>query len=601
MEQPSFINEFSSALLSEFYMLPGETVNECFARAANAFCYGDFDLRDRIIGYLHNNWMMFASPIISNAAKGEWVLTDATADWNKQYTFIGEKSLGMPISCFGMMVDDTLVDQIKASEELSWLSVSGGGVGVHNKIRALSKKAPGPIPYMKTLDSVIGYYKQGKTRRGAVAYYMDVSHPDIIEHIKFRDRTHGDPARKADNTTQFHLGVNVTDEFIKAVCEDADFNLRCPHSGEVRETMRARDIWETILDMRAFRGEPYLFKIDTANRALPQSQKDLGLEINGSNICIEITLPTNKDRTFVCCLSSLNLEKVDEWIDTNIVADLTRFLDNVIQYFLENAPSYLEKAVYSAMRERAIGIGTMGWAYYLQKNQIPWEGGGFGSAIQHTHRIFSKIKADAEKESLKLGAERGEAPDMKGTGRRNSHLLAIAPNSNNSIIAGTSPSIEPVEVVYPQSTRAGTYLVMSPYFKNVIDDFMTDNGLDQQWYDDQIKTILEKKGSCQHLQWLDDKWKAIFKAPYEIDQRWVIEQADARQMYICQSQSLNLFFPEKVDAGYFNACHLYAMTKPHLKSVYYCRMKREVSADTVKEIERQVINLEPTSCLSCEG
>lgn len=286
MEQPSFINEFSSALLSEFYMLPGETVNDCFARAANAFCYGDFDLRDRIIGYLHNNWMMFASPIISNAAKGEWVLADATADWNKQYTFIGEKSLGMPISCFGMMVDDTLVDQIKASEELSWLSVSGGGVGVHNKIRALSKKAPGPIPYMKTLDSVIGYYKQGKTRRGAVAYYMDVSHPDIIEHIKFRDRTHGDPARKADNTTQFHLGVNVTDEFIKAVCEDADFDLRCPHSGEVRETMRARDIWETILDMRAFRGEPYLFKIDTANRALPQSQKDLGLEINGSNICL---------------------------------------------------------------------------------------------------------------------------------------------------------------------------------------------------------------------------------------------------------------------------------------------------------------------------
>lgn len=600
-EQPKFINKFSESLLKEFYTKPGESINECFYRATNAFCYGDFGLRDRLISYLNNNWMMFASPIISNAGSGEWVKNPRSTSWSDEYLWDGESPIGMPISCFAMTADDTLIGQIQGATELSWLSVSGGGVGVHNLIRATSKKAPGPIPYMKTLDSIIGYYKQGKTRRGAVAYYMDINHPDIVEHIKFRDRSHGDPARKADNTTQFHVGVNITDEFIHAVDNDLMFNLVCPHSKEIRETVKARDLWETILDMRAFRGEPYLFKIDTANRALPKAQKDLGLRVNGSNICAEITLVTNDLRTFVCCLSSLNLETYDEWKDTDIVADLTKFLDNVLQYFIDHAPSYLEKAKYSAERERAIGIGTMGWAYYLQKKGIPWEGGGFNSAIHHTHMIFSKIKSQAEAASQALGVTRGECPDMIGTGRRNSHLLAIAPNSNNSIIASTSPSIEPVEVAYPQSTRAGTYLVKSPYFEKYMEQHAVDHGYDSDWVELQWKSILEDKGSVQGLDWVSSEVKNIFKAPYEIDQRWLIEQADARQQYVCQSQSLNLFFPEKVDAAYFNACHLKAMRAKFLKSVYYCRMKREVSADTVKQIERHVIETNESSCLACEA
>lgn len=320
--------------------------------------------------------------------------------------------------------------------------------------------------------------------------------------------------------------------------------------------------------------------------------------------CVEITLPTNEDRSFVCCLSSLNLEQYDEWKDTQIVQDMTRFLDNVIQYFIDFAPDYLKKSKFSAERERAIGIGTMGWAHYLQRNSIPFEGGGFGSAIQHTHQIFSKIKAAAVEASMQLGAERGEAPDMVGTGRRNSHLLAIAPNSNNSIIAGTSPSIEPVEVAYPQSTRAGTYLVKNPYFVDYTVKYLdslnlTDAARDVK--DAEIwKSIIDNKGSVQHLDWVDEHTKKVFLAPYEIDQRWLVELADARQQYICQAQSLNLFFPSMVDAGYFNAVHLHALNAQYLKSVYYCRMKREVTADTVKNISRIVIETE-SSCLACEG
>lgn len=611
-ENPAYLNDFSNSLLDGFYLRDGESFDDALARTAEAFCYGDYELAQRIYDAAWNGWFMFASPLLSNAPEGHWnefPVSEWTSDTNLSQTYwVGDRPRSMPISCFAFLLPDTIVGQMEAMTELAALSVAGGGIGIYSAIRATDDKAPGPIPYFKVIDSSIGYYRQGVSRRGACAVYMDIDHPDIIEHIKFRVPTGGDPARKADNRTQFHNAVNVTDEFISAVINGDMFELRCPHTGDVKETLPARKIWEELLEARALTGEPYICKIDTVNRALPQAQRDRGLRVNSSNLCSEVTLPTNVDRTFVCCLSSLNLETWDEWKESTIVADLTRFLDNVLQWFIENAPKELKKAVFSAKMERAIGIGTMGWHYYLQKNRIPFESGGFNSAIQQTHIIFRTIKAQAEAESLNLGTLRGEAPDMEGTGRRNSHLLAIAPNSNNSIITGTSPSIEPVSGnAYTQSTRAGSFLVKNPYLQQTliqaanrlgIEDNSVDGWLEQQW-----TSIVKNSGSVQHLEFLTDDEKKLYKTAYEIDQHWVIEQADARQQYICQAQSLNLFFPAGVSREYYNSVHLKALTAPYLKTLYYSRMERSVDVDVVKEIERKALTdwSDADDCVACQG
>lgn len=607
---PAYINDFSSALLDGFYLREGETFNDAIARASEAFCFGDYELAQRVYEAAWNGWFMFASPILSNAPVGswdpipeaEWVgATDLTARYWR-----GETARSMPISCYALFVPDTIEGQIATSGEVAALSVSGGGVGLHNGIRAISKKAPGPIPYMKTVDALIGYYQQSGNRRGACAWYMDVSHPDIMEHIKFRIPSGGDAARKADNRKQFNCGVNVTDEFIEAVNKGTTFDLVDPHSGEVRDTLEARDLWEVILETRALTGEPYIFKTDTVNRALPQAQKDLGLSVMGSNLCSEITLPTNEDRTFVCCLSSLNVEKYDEWKDTTLVADLITYLDNVSQFFIENAPEALSKAAFSAKSERALGLGTMGWHYYLQSKSIPFEGGGLGSAMQETHKMYSNIQKQAITQSMKLGAERGEPSDMVGTGRRNSHVLAIAPNSNNSIIAGTSPAIEPVSGnAYSQSTRAGTFLVKNPHLEKVLRQYTVDmnmNGDSDKWIEAQWANIVGAGGSVQHLDYLSDHEKMVFKTAFEMDQHWLVEQADARQQYICQAQSLNLFFSSGADRTYFNSVHLKALNAPYVKTLYYSRMERGINADVVKEIERKAItDWSSDDCMSCSG
>lgn len=611
-EQPNYINDFSKALLDGFYLKEGETFNDAIARASEAFCYGDYELAQRIYEAAWHGWFMFASPILSNAPQGHWVksVTRDVKTWDKEYNWVGETTYAMPISCFALEVPDTISGQMKTNVELAALSVAGGGVGLHNAIRATTDVAPGPIPYMKTMDAIIGYYKQGRTRRGACAYYMDVSHPDIMEHIKFRTPSGGDSARKADNRVQFHNAVNVTDEFVNAVVYDLDFELVCPNKGEVRGTLKARYIWEEILETRALTGEPYIFKIDTANKALPKTQIDKGLKIKGSNICIEVCLPTDKLRTFVCCLSSLNVAKEKEWPDT-LVPDLTRYLDNVLQYFIDNAPDELSKAVYSAKMERAIGIGTLGWHYYLQSENIPMEGGGFGSAIQETHKIYSRIKEQAVKASQQLAKERGEPEDMVGSGLRNSALLAIAPNSNNAVILGESPSIEAISGnAYSHSTRAGTFFVKNPHLEallNVVckERLLISDSKQRGWLEDQWKNIHQNNGSVQHLDYLTDHEKAVFKTAAEIDQHWVVEQADARAQYVCQSQSLNLFFPAGCDRKYFNSVHLKALTARYLKSMYYARMERGINADVAKEIERKAIEdwkpEEGEDCVACSG
>lgn len=619
---PGYINEFSSALLEGFYLQGDETFDDALARAAEAYCFGDYELAQRIYDAAWNGWFMFASPILSNAPKGRWMpFIDENGEvyegipdhaWReaKEHNrltkwFSGEESRGLPISCYGGLLPDTIDGQIATMSEVASLSVSGGGVGLHNKIRATTDKAPGPIPFEKVLDGLIGYYRQGKTRRGACVVYMDIDHPDILEHIKFREPTGGDRKRKSDNLTQFHNAVNITDKFINAVVSDDDFELVCPHTKEVRETVKARWLWEEILETRSVTGEPYLGMIDTANRALPQPQKDLGLRLNGSQLCNEIWLPTSEDRTFVCCLSSLNLEKYDEWKDTTIVSDLVRYLDNVIQWFIEKAPADLGKAIYSASRERALGLGAMGWHYYLQSKGIPFEGGGVGSGIQHTHMIFSRIQEQALEASEKLGAERGEAPDMLGTGRRNSHVMAIAPNSNNAIVLGTSPCIEPTAGnAYMHTTRAGTHMVKNPYLERLLARIQEENPEfnNPQWLADQWKSIITHEGSVQHLDYLSDEEKNLFKTAYEIDQHWVVEQADARQQYLCQGQSLNLFFPAGVSKAYFNSVHLKAATSEFVKGLYYARTKTGVDSAIVKDIEvKTLTDWTSDACVACEG
>lgn len=602
---PEYINDFSRALLDGFYLREGETFNDALARAAEAYCFGDYDLAQRIYDAAWNGWFMFASPILSNAPKGFWPFDAWTREgWEGTLSnaFAGEEQRSLPISCFSLLVGDSINDQMDAMKELASLSVSGGGVGLHNGIRAVSKKAPGPIPFEKVLDGEIGYFKQSSVRRGACAYYMDISHPDIVEHIQFRLPTGGDRKRRADNLTQFHTGVNLTQDFIDAVLNDGDFDLVCPHGGDVRETHKARYLWELILETRSLTGEPFIIKIDTVNEALPQAQKDLGLRVHGSNICSEITLATDHERSFVCCLSSLNIEKYDEWKDSGLVADLVTFLDNVTQWFIDKAPEDLQRTKFSAYRERALGIGAMGWHRYLQGKGIPFEGGGFNSAIQHTHIIFKNIQEQAIAQSLKLGEERGEAPDMVGTGRRNSHLMAIAPNSNSGIILGTSPSIEPESgVAYMQPTRAGTHMVKNPYFAALVEA----ESDDEAWQEEQWNSIIKSDGSVQHFDWLSEEDKKLFLTAYEIDQHWIIEQTDARQQYVDQAQSTNLFFPAGASKAYYNSVHLKALKAEYLKTLYYSRTRRSHKIN-LERLEVSTLvdwNTEgdDDSCLACQG
>lgn len=611
---PDYINEFSTALLDGFYLQDDEIFDDALARAAEAFCFGDYELAQRVYEAAWNGWFMFASPILSNAPKGFWPFNAWEHEaWKAPLSsvFSGDEPRALPISCFALVLPDTIDGQMDAMKEIASLSVSGGGVGLHNKIRATSDKAPGPIPFEKVIDGEIGYFRQGKTRRGACVVYMDVNHPDIIEHIRFRIPSGGDSKRKSDNLTQFHNGVNITDEFVQAVIRNEDFDLRCPHTQEVRETIKAREIWEEILETRALTGEPYLAMVDTANRVLPETQKALGLTINSSQLCNEIFLPTNDERTFVCCLSSLNLEKYDEWADTILVSDLVKYLDNVIQWFIDKAPDDLAKARFSASRERAIGIGTMGWHHYLQSKGIPFEGGGFGSGVQETHRIFKKLKAQGVEASRALAQERGESPDMVGSGQRNSAIFALAPNSNNAVILGTSPCIEPVAGnAYMHTTRAGSFMVKNPYLEKLLeaiaDGKTGDETFDkEEWIAAQWKSIITNDGSVQHLPYLNTEEKELFKTAYEIDQHWVIEQADARQQYVCQGQSLNLFFPAGVDRVYYNSVHLKAITSEFVKGLYYSRTKTGINPAIVKEIEVKTLTDwaldEDGACIACEG
>lgn len=565
-------------LLKNYYMRASEkSPQEAYARAAVAYADGDLAFAQRIYDYASKGWFMFASPVLSNAPAP------------------GEAWKALPISCFLTYVPDSLDGLINHTAELRWLSVKGGGVGGHwSSVRAVSAKSPGPIPFLKTVDADMTAYRQGTTRKGSYAAYLDISHPDIVEFLQMRLPTGGDPNRKCLN---LHNAVNITDEFMDACINGQDWHLRDPNDGTIRETVSARDLFQRILETRFRTGEPYLNFIDTANRALPQPLKDLGLKIRGSNLCNEIHLPTDEDRTAVCCLSSVNLESYDDWQDTGMVRDLIRMLDNVLQVFIDNAPDELSRARYSATRERSLGLGAMGFHAYLQRHMIPWES---AMAKGMNLNVFSQIQAEAIAATEELAAERGEYLDGIGSGRRNAHLMAIAPNANSSSLVGTSPSIEPWKSnAYTHRTRAGSHLIKNPTLERLLNDKIPNEAERERIW----TSITTNGGSVQHLDILNEWEKDVFKTAFELDQRWVVGHAADRQEFICQGQSVNLFFPAGSDKHYVLMTHIKAW-KEGLKGLYYLRTSAGVDPEKVStKVERVALKdyVANEECLSCQG
>ena len=573
--------DFAKELLKKHYCRTNESIADAFKRASD--CYATDSLHsERLQDYLKKEWFMYSSPILSNAPAQ------------------GEQPKGLPISCFLTYVPDSIDGLCQHTTEERWLSVKGGGVGGHwSDVRSISDKTPGVNGFLHTVDADMVAYRQGKTRRGSYAAYLNVDHPEIIEFIKMRTPT-GDLNRKNLN---LHHGVNITDAFIEAVNDDLEWSLVDPHTGEVTETLRARTIWEEILTTRFRTGEPYINYLDEANRQMHPALKELGLKINGSNLCNEIHLPTDETRSAVCCLSSVNLAKFDEWKDDeHFIGDLIEMLDNVLDFFIEHAPSELSKTRYSAIMERSLGLGAMGFHDYLMSHGIPFES---SLAISANKRMFKLIKEKANARTVRLASERGEAPDAKGFGVRNTHLLAIAPNANSSIILGVSASIEPrASNCYTHKTRVGSHLVKNPALKPVLESYGMDT--EEVW-----DSIMQNDGSVQHLGFLSSDEKDVFKTAFEIDQHWVVEMARSRQEWLCQGQSVNLFFPSGVNKSYVNAVHRRAF-KPAddvgvpLKGVYYLRTESSKKTEKVNvKIERNAlqdgVQGSVDTCLACEG
>ena len=607
-------DRFSLDTLKDRYFWDNEThAQEAFARASvfGATFKGetDYELAQRLYDYSSHRWFMFSTPILSN----------------------GGTTRGLPISCFLNYVPDSRDGLSAHFDENIWLASSGGGIGgFWGDVRsngiptAHGSRSTGSIPFMHVVDSQMLAFNQGTTRRGSYAAYMDISHPEIEEFINMRKESGGDINRKNLN---LHNGVNLNDAFLDAVKNDEDWRLIDPKTNEAVKVINARDLWWQIINARAETGEPYMINIDTCNKHLPKGQKDLGLKIKQSNLCSEITLPTDEERTAVCCLSSVNLENFDKWSkNDDFIKDLITMLDNVLQHYIDNAidttqlgeysanfkrfKTYVRegkegytKSAYSAYRERSLGLGAMGFHAYLQSRDIPFEG-IFATGFNHT--AFTYIKSKANEATKELAVQRGEAPDIHGSGRRNANLLAIAPNASSGIIcSGTSPSIEPYRAnCYTHKTLSGSYQVKNKYLEKLFKS----KGLKGKKLENLWKDISGNDGSVQHLDILTDEEKEIFKTANEINQIWIVEHAYQRQQFICQAQSVNLFFtlPKATESQqihddymqYVNDVHWYGMNK--LKSLYYFRSNAARSVENVN-IKVPRIRLDEVECIACEG
>ena len=574
--------------LKESYMIESEiSPQERFAYVSKIFG-SNSEHSQRLYDYSSKHWLSYSTPILS----------------------YGRSKRGLPISCYLNFINDTAEGLVENLSETNWLSMLGGGVGIGFGIRSADDKSTGVMPHLKMYDASSLAYRQGRTRRGSYAAYLDVSHPDILLFLEMRKPT-GDQNFRCLN---LHHGINITDDFMHIIenCMmnpdyDDSWELKDPHTKEVREIVSATDIWQRILEMRMQTGEPYIHYIDESNRKMPEWLKQKELKINQSNLCSEIILPTNKERTAVCCLSSLNLEYFDEWSkNKQFLKDVLEMLDNVLQIFINNAPDSITRAKFSAERERSVGVGALGFHAYLQRKGVLWESALAKSA---NLRMFKHIRTGLDAANLELGAERGEAPDAKGTGLRCSHVMAIAPNASSSILMGnTSPSIEPWRAnAYRQDTLSGAFLNKNKYLDKLINQKCEeDDSLD---YEKIWSSIIANDGSVQHLKCLSDYEKDLYKTAMEIDQRWVIEHAADRQQFIDQAQSLNVFFRPNVNIKYLHAVHFMAW-KSKLKTMYYCRsekigkadrVSRQIEREIIKEIDIEALASGEDSCLACEG
>ena len=548
----ALLTEFGKDTLNDRYLLPGESYQDLFARVAAAYA-DDQAHAQRVYDYISRLWFMPATPVLSN----------------------GGTNRGLPISCYLNSVDDSLEGIVNTWNENVWLASRGGGIGTYwGSVRGivepvgLNGKTSGIIPFVRVMDSLTLAISQGSLRRGSAACYLDVSHPEIEEFLEIR-KPSGDFNRKALN---LHHGVLLTDEFMEAVRDGSDFNLRSPKDQSIRGTVNARALFQKLVETRLATGEPYIVFNDTVNRMMPKHHRDLGLKVSTSNLCSEITLPTGRDhlgndRTAVCCLSSMNLETWDEWKDEKLFAeDIMRFLDNVLQDYIDRAPPEMARAKYSAMRERSVGLGVMGFHSFLQARGIPFEG---AMAKSWNLRMFKHIKSQVDEASMQLAIERGPCPDAadQGVMERFSCKMAIAPTASISIICGgTSACIEPIPAnIYTHKTLSGSFSIKNPYLEKLLVEKAKDST--NVW-----NSILEHGGSVQHLDFLSQEEKDTFKTSFEIDQRWLLELAADRTPYIDQAQSLNLFIPADVEKWDLLMLHFRAW-ELGIKSLYYLRSK----------------------------
>ncbi len=585
------LTNFGKATLSDRYLGPNESYQDLFARVAST--YADNNLHaQRLYNYISNFWFMPATPVLSN----------------------GGTKRGLPISCFLNEASDSLSGILDLWSENVWLAAKGGGIGSYwGNLRSIGEKigrvgkTSGIIPFIKVMDSLTMAISQGSLRRGSAACYLTIDHPEIEEFIEMRRPTGGDPNRKSLN---LHHGVLVTDAFMRAVETDEQWALKSPTDASIQSTISARNLWIRLLTARIETGEPYIIFIDTVNRLIPQHHKLAGLNVKTSNLCSEITLPTGidkegKDRTAVCCLSSLNLEKYDEWKDDkNFINDIMRFLDNVLTDFIDKAPEQFKDAKYSAMRERSVGLGVMGLHSYFQKNMIPLE--SVMSKVWNK-KIFKNIQEKADQASKDLADERGACPDAAEYNfkERFSNKTAIAPTASISIICGgASPGVEPVAAnSYTHKTLSGSYNVKNRYLEKVLEKYGKND--DETW-----SSITTNQGSISHLDFLTDLEKNVFKTAFELNQNWIVELGADRTPYVSQAQSINLFLPADVHKKELHQIHFQAWKKG-LKSLYYCRSKSiqraenvnsGSSTDVTKNVYRKEVDTDPDydECLSCQ-
>lgn len=568
----ALLTDFGKETLEDRYLLPGESYQDLFARVASYFADDDAHAQ-RLYNYISKHWFMPATPVLTN----------------------GGTTRGLPISCYLNESQDNLEGIVDIWNENVWLAAKGGGIGTYwGNLRSIGEKirtngkTSGIIPFVRVMDSLTLAISQGSLRRGNAAIYLPVEHPEIEEFIELRKPTGGDHNRKTPN---LHHGIVLSDKFMKAVEEDLDWELLSPHTKEVIRTVSARQLWIRILTARIETGEPYVLYIDHVNNARPEIQKRLGLKVKTSNLCSEITLPTGLDhhgkpRTAVCCLSSLNLDTYDEWKDNDeIVEDIMRFLDNVLEDYIQNAPDFMKNAAYAASRERSVGLGVMGFHSYLQKMNIPFES---VMAKVWNKKIFENIRKKVDAASKTLADEKGPCPDAKDAGlhERFSNKMAIAPTASiSTLCGGTSPGIEPIAGnAYLQKTMSGNYTVRNKYLKKALQKYGKDT--DETW-----SSITTNEGSVQHLDFLTQDEKDVFKTAFELDQRWIIELAGDRAPYICQAQSINLFVPANIHKRDLHMIHMQAWKKG-VKSLYYCRSKSiqrpEVVATQDKSKSKQI-------------